>query len=82
MATKVTGFRFKVGITCNPNQPPEQQIPVPYIRPWGRFKTTCTTFEQFSKQELQMRLKAEVLQYKRKHVRYNKAEIYSLAVKN
>lgn len=78
----VPRYRFQVGYNpCAPNQQPELQT-LPFIRPWARFETSCTNFEQFSKQELQMRLKAEVLQYKRKHLRYTKAEIYSLAARN
>jgi hypothetical protein len=81
--TTVPRFRFPVGYNpCNPSQKPEQQKELKFIRPWGRFETTCTTFEQFSKQKLQMRLKAEVLQHKRKDLCYTKAELYSLAVRN
>ena len=80
--TTVPRFRFPVGYNpCNPNQQPEQQEKLLFNRPWARFETTCTTFEQFSKQELQMRLKAEVLKYKRKDLRYTKAEKYALAAR-
>jgi hypothetical protein len=79
--TTVLRFRFQVGYNpCNPNQQPELQT-LRFIRPWARFETVCTTLGQFTDQQLQMRLKAEVLQYKRKDLRYTKAEKYALAAR-
>lgn len=81
MPVTVPRFRFPLGYDpCNPNVPKEQQQKLLFIRPWNRFNLTCVeTNSNFTKKQLQMRVKAQVLQYKQKQVQLSKAEKYSLA---
>ena len=54
MTTLVPRFRFPHGYnSCDPNQSKEEKQKLLFIRPWARFETNCTTFQQFSKQELE-----------------------------
>ena len=77
----VPRFRFPLGYDpCNPNVPKEQQQKLLFIRPWNRFNLTCVeTNSNFTKRQLQMRVKANVLQYKQKQVQLSGAEKYALA---
>lgn len=78
----VPRFRFPIGYDpCNPNIPPEQQQKLLFIRPWARYGTNCIDNKTVTQQQLQMRVKAEILQYKTKHVRLTKAEVYALAAR-
>lgn len=77
----VPRFRFPLGYDpCDPNISRENQQKLLFNRPQNRFETTCVqTSSNFTKKQLQMRKKAEVLQYKRKQVQLSSAEKYSLA---
>ena len=81
MSVTVPRFRFPLGYDpCNPNVPKEQQQKLLFIRPWNRFETTCSNVNNnFTQKQLQMRVKAEILQYKQKHIRHTKTEKYALA---
>lgn len=78
--TTVPRFRFPIGYdTCDSNTPPQQQQKLLFIRPFARFELTCFNTGSFSQYQLQMRAKAEVLQYKPKHQRLSRAQKQSLA---
>ena len=81
MPPTVPRFRFPLGYDpCNPNTVSQEQQKLLFIRPWNRFEATCINRNgNFTTRQLEMRAKAEILQYKRKHIRYTKAEKYALA---
>jgi hypothetical protein len=74
--TTVPRFRYPIGYDpCNPTISKEEKILVNFFRPWTRFENSCIT-SSFSKSELQMRLKAETLQYRSKQ-QTSRAEKYA-----
>lgn len=77
----VPRFRFPLGYDpCNPDIIRENQQKLLFNRPWNRFDLTCVeTNSNFTKKQLQMRVKAQVLQYKQKQVQLSRSEKYSLA---
>ena len=79
--TTVPRFRFPIGYDpCDPTTAPQQQQKLLFIRPYARSQLTCVnTNNNFTRYQLQMRAKAEVLQYKRKHLQLNRAQKQSLA---
>lgn len=81
--TTVPRFRFPLGYDpCNPNVPKEEQQKLLFVRPWSRFKMPCITSGNITKEQFQMRTKAEVLQYKRKYLQLSYSQKLSLAVNN
>lgn len=82
MSIIVPRFRFPIGYdACNPTTPAQKQEKLLFNRTWFRFETTCiNTNTNFTLKQLQMRMKAEVLQHKQKHIRHHtKKEKYALA---
>jgi len=79
----VPRFRYPVGYNqCDPTVPREKKEEVCFLRPWARVDNSCDELlKNFSPEELQMRLKAETLQYKTKHVQHNKAQKYALSAR-
>jgi hypothetical protein len=76
----VPRFRFPLGYDpCNPNTETQKQQKLLFNRPWNRFESTCINTNNFTQQQLQMRVKAQVLQYKQKQVQLSSTEKYSLA---
>ena len=77
----VPRFRFPLGYDpCDPTTTAQQQQELIFLRPWNRFQLTCfETNSNFTKKQLQMRVKAQVLQYKQTHVQLSSTEKYSLA---
>jgi hypothetical protein len=83
MSITVPRFRFPLGYDpCDPTTAPREQQKLLFIRPWNRFKTTCiNTDNNLTQEQIQMRVKAEVLQYKQQHIRHTKTEKYALAAR-
>lgn len=80
--TTVPRFRFQLGYDpCNPTTPRQNQQKLTFIRPWSRFQNPCLDFDNVTRSQLQMRGKAEILQYKRKHVQMSRAEQQALAAR-
>lgn len=78
----VPRFRYPVGYDpCNPNVTPEKKQKLLFVRPWNRFRTNCNVLNSFTPQQLKMRTKAEILQYRSKHVQHSKTEKYALAAR-
>ena len=78
--TNVPRFRYPIGYNpCNPTIPREEKVLVNFVRPWTRFENTCIS-SSFSKNELQIRLKAETLQYRSKQ-QTSRAEKYAKAAR-
>ena len=78
----VPRFRYPVGYDpCNPSDPKQSKEKIIFQRPWSRIDTNCVN-TRFSANDIQMRLKAETLQYKPKHPQLSNKHKYALAARN